>query len=240
MTEEKKKILFVLTSHDKLGNTDEKTGFHFGEMADPYYVLQDHGLEVDLASIKGGEPPADPGSLKKDIPEDGAAMKKLKSTIKIDDVDMDEYEGIFMPGGHGTMWDFPSNTALIKAIETAWKDDKVVAAVCHGPAAFVNAKNKEGEPLVKNRRVNSFTDEEERAVGKDKAVPFLLETRLREQGALFDSELPFQAIVVEDSNLITGQNPKSASLVANGILRTLGISPYVDAKQQQEDAEEAA
>jgi putative intracellular protease/amidase len=237
MTEKNKKFLFVLTSHATLGDSGEKTGFHLSEMADPYYILEEHGFKVDLASIKGGEPPIDPASAKettesgKRFQKDTAAMKKLKSTLKIDDVDMSEYAGIYMAGGHGTMWDFPSSKGLQKAIEDAWKKDKVVAAVCHGPAAFVNAKNKEGEPLVKNRRVNSFTDEEERLVKKDKVVPFLLETRLHEQGGLFEHEQPFQGLVVEDSNLITGQNPKSASLVANGILRTLGISPYVGKEQ---------
>jgi putative intracellular protease/amidase len=236
------KFLFVLTSHDRLGKTDEKTGFHYSEMADPYYILQDHGVGVDIASIDGGEPPADPGSLEKsedDIPEsvrrflnDDAAVEKLKSTIHIDDVQMDQYAGIYFPGGHGTMWDFPTSEGLKKVVEAAWNSKKIVAAVCHGPAAFVSAVDKDGKPLVKNRRVNCFTDEEERKVKKDKIVPFLLESKLRELGALIEKEQPFEAFIVEDSHLITGQNPKSAPLVANAILRVLGISPYQETRKE--------
>lgn len=242
---DRQKFLFVLTSHDRLGNTDEKTGFHYSELADPYYILQDHGVDVDLASIAGGEPPADPASLEKnqdDIPEsvrrfinDDAAMAKLKSTKAIDSVQMENYAGIYMPGGHGTMWDFPESKGLKKAIEEAWNSQKLVAAVCHGPAAFISAVDKDGKPIVQNRRVNCFTDEEERKVKKDKIVPFLLESKLRELGALVEKEQPFEAFLVEDSHLITGQNPKSASLVANAILRSLGISPY----QKNEEREVA-
>jgi putative intracellular protease/amidase len=244
MTQQRQKFLFVLTSHDQLGESGGKTGFHFLEMSDPYYILQDHGLEVELASIKGGNPPADPESLKeaqkkeesvKRFLSDKEALRKLKNTLKIDDVNMKAYEGIYLPGGHGTMWDFPSSQGLKRAVEEAWKSGKMVAAVCHGPAGFVEARKENGEPLVKNRRLNCFTDEEERTVGKDDIVPFLLETRLRKLGCLFDNTSPFQAIVVEDSHLITGQNPPSASLVANAILRTLGISPY-----QQNTTSEAA
>lgn len=232
----KQKFLFVLTSHGELGDTGEKTGFHFQEMSDPYYILQEHGIEVDLASIKGGEPPADPKSEKdkaesvQRFQKDKDAMAKLQATKKIDQINISDYAGIYLPGGHGTMWDFPDNKALQKAIEQAWADKKVVAAVCHGPAGFVNVKDKEGNPFFKNRRINSFTDAEEQAAKKDKIVPFLLQSKLKNLGGLFETTDPGQAIVVEDSNLITGQNPPSAALVANGILRTLGISPFTQAK----------
>lgn len=233
----KKKFLFVLTSHGALGDTGEKTGFHFVEMSDPYYILQDHDIAVTLASIKGGNPPADPGSVDYEnrdqnaksvnrFLDDRGAMKKLESTVKIDDVTMDDYDGVFLPGGHGTMWDFPDNRALGDVLSEAWTSEKIVSAVCHGPAAFVNLQDRHEEPLVKNRRINSFTDEEERSVEKDAIVPFMLERRLRDLGAIFEHEIPFQGIAVEDSHLITGQNPKSASLVANAILNTMGISPY--------------
>lgn len=233
-----KKFLFVLTSHDQLGDTGDQTGFHFAEMSDPYYILQDHGVEVDLASIKGGEPPADPCSLKEDaesmkrFQKDSAAMAKLKSTTKIDDVDVSAYEGIFLPGGHGTMWDFPDNKALKQALETIWRQKKIIGAVCHGPAALVNLKDEGGQPLVKNHRLNCFTDEEERKVKKDKVVPFLLESALREKGAIFEHAEPFEAKLVDDGHLITGQNPPSAELVANMMLMGIGISPYLDEKKQ--------
>lgn len=233
----KKKFLFVLTSHDKLGNTDDKTGFHFSEMSDPYYILQDHGIEVELASIKGGNPPADPSSVDYDdrdknadsvnqFLDDKDAMKKLKATVKIDAVNIADYDGVYLPGGHGTMWDFPENKALQSLLNKAWTSEKIVAAVCHGPAAFVKLEDENGEPRVKNRRLNCFTDEEEESAGKDDVVPFMLERRLRDLGAVFEKEIAGQGIAVEDSYLITGQNPKSASLVANAILNTMGISPY--------------
>jgi len=232
----KNKILFILTSQRQLGDTGEETGFHFSEMAEPYYILQEHGVEVTLASIKGGTAPIDPGSLKDDDParqeiidrfqDDPQAMDKLKNTAPVADIDIAGFDGLYLPGGHGTMWDFPDNKALQALLTKAWEQEKVIGAVCHGPAAFVNAKDSNGEPLIKNRRLNSFTNEEETEVEKDNVVPFLLESRLREQGALFDKEQPFQAFVVEDSHLLTGQNPASAPLVANAILRCLGISPY--------------
>ncbi len=238
------KFLFVLTSHDTLGDTEEKTGFHFSEMADPYYILEDHGVEVHLASIRGGEPPADPASLKepsesvKRFQKDDAAMKKLKATQKIADVNVSDYDGIYLPGGHGTMWDFPNSSGLQKAIETIWQQDKIIAAICHGPAGFVSARDEDGNPLVKNHRINCFTDEEERKVKKDQIVPFMLETRLHELGAIFEHADPFQPICVDDGRIITGQNPASAEMVANTMLRAVGISPYIDVKK--DDEEEAA
>ncbi len=225
-----KRFLFVLTSHDQLGETGEKTGFHFDEMAQPYYILQDHGFVVDIASIKGGEPPAAP---MKEQPEsvvrfrnDKEAMKKLKGSKKIDAVDIKHYEGIYLPGGHGAMWDFPESEELQKVVEEAWVRGEIVAAVCHGPAGLVNARDEEGEPIVKDRCVNCFTNAEEEEVKKEKIVPFLLESRLRELGGLFVSEQPFQGILVQEGTLIMGQNPKSSGLVANAILRALGVSPY--------------
>jgi putative intracellular protease/amidase len=230
-----KKFLFVLTSHSQLGDSGEKTGFHYSEMAEPYYILSDHGFEVDLASIAGGEPPIDPSSTKDNGEEefesvrrfmkDQDAQTKLKNTKKVDDVKIDGYEGVYLPGGHGAMWDFPNSQGLKALLESADQNQKIIAAVCHGPAGFVNIMTKDGTPLVKDRRLNSFTDEEERAVKKDKIVPFLLETKLRELGGFIEKQQPFVGYVAEDSHLITGQNPKSASLVANSILRSLGIVP---------------
>lgn len=241
MDRKPQKFLFVLTSQETLGDTGEKTGFHFSEMAEPYYILEDHGVDVVLASINGGQPPADPSSVekpggKKDIVErfhaDDDAMERLASTQPVDQIDIAEFEGVYLPGGHGTMWDFADNAALTALIEKAWRSGKIVAAVCHGPAGFLNVKDERGDPLVKNRYVNSFTDEEERKTGKDKTVPFLLESALREKGALFEHEAPQQAYMAQEGRLITGQNPASASLVANAILRALGISSYKGASAQ--------
>lgn len=240
-SQEHKKILFVLTSHDRLGGSGEKTGFHWSEMTDPYFYLQDNGVEVTLASIKGGEAPADPASLRDEegkTPEsvtrfhkDAKAMKKLKSTLKVDDVKLDEYDGIYLPGGHGTMWDFPRNAALIHAIEQFWADGKIVAAVCHGPAAFLNACDEKGKPLVKGRMVNSYTNDEETESGKDAIVPFMLETELRRLGGLFESDYPWAGIVVRDGQLMTGQNPKSALPLGRAILSALGLTPHSEEEE---------
>jgi putative intracellular protease/amidase len=233
MTGDKAKFLFVLTSHDKLGNTGQKTGFHFSEMADPYYLLKNAGVEVDLASIAGGRPPADPGSLKNNPGENPESVRrfletpedknKLDNTLPVSTVNIDEYDGIYMPGGHGTMWDFPTNEALTRLIEAAWKEDKIVAAVCHGPAAFIAVRDENGDPLVQDRRINSFTDAEEKKVERDNVVPFLLQDKLRALGAIFESAPPFEEIVVIDGRLITGQNPASAPGVGRAILKKLGL-----------------
>lgn len=232
MTEKTPAILFVLTSHNTLGDTDQRTGFHFSEMSDPYYILKDSGIMVDLASIQGGRVSADPESVKEgpggnpesvqrflDTPED---REKLENTIPVAAADMARYEGVYLPGGHGTMWDFPDSEELTKLIEDAWEQDKIVAAVCHGPAALIAARDREGAPLVQDRRVNSFTDNEERKVEKDDIVPFLLESKLRALGAIFEGAPPFQEIVIIDGPLITGQNPASAAGVGQAILRKLG------------------
>lgn len=238
-----KKFLFILTSHNLLGNTKEKTGFHYNEMAEPYYLLQDHSIEVDLASVQGGEPPADPSSLRKNLQEnpenvrrfmnDKSAMSKLKSTLHINNISIDNYVGLYLPGGHGTMWDFPNNITLKKIIEKAWVDQKIIAAVCHGSAALVNVRDKNGIPLVKGQRVNCYTDEEEKRSGKDKFVPFLLERRLRELGAIIEKSPPNHPCIVQDSYFITGQNSKSAALVAQAILHSLKIFPDYESEEKK-------
>lgn len=228
----KKPFLFVLTSHDSLGNSHDKTGFHFSEMAEPYLILTEAGIEVELASVKGGEPPVDPGSIEDadereqaiitQFKNDERAVNKLVRTKTLEDVNMDDYSGVFFPGGHGTMWDFVDNPALTALVEKAWADNKILAAVCHGPAAFIDAKNGDDKPLVSGKEINSFTDEEEKKIGKDKIVPFLLETRLRARGALFQGTDCFKPCLIVDGNFITGQNPVSARGVAQAILEKLG------------------
>jgi putative intracellular protease/amidase len=218
------RILIVLTSHASLGDTGKDTGFHFEELAVPYWAFRDAGHSVDLASIAGGKPPHDPESLKDDPkknPEavtrflaDKDAAASLSRTLPIEAVKPAAYDAVFLPGGHGTMWDLPGNTALARVIGTIAAEGGAVGAVCHGPAGLLDAKGKDGKRLVAGKRINSFTDSEERSAGLDTTVPFLLETRLREAGAQFEGGADYAAYAVRDGKLVTGQNPASSAKVA--------------------------
>lgn len=224
-------ILIVLTSHDRLGDSGASTGFHYEEMTTPYYLFKDAGYDCVLASIKGGRPPHDPGSLKEDREEnppsvnrfiaDEAAMSKLSHSLPVGDVEAEGFAALYLPGGHGTMWDLPENAALGALISRMLHEKKPVAAVCHGPAGLIAAEDAMGQPVVKGRKVNCFTNREEEMVEKQDIVPFLLETALRELGAEFECSEPFKAHVAQDENLITGQNPASAEGVARAVIRYL-------------------
>lgn len=217
-------ILFVLTSHTALGDTGKPTGFYYEELATPYLALTDAGHDVHIASIKGGPGAHDPGSLKADeaarpasvrrFVSDAAAMKKLAATTAIAEVNPADYHGIFLPGGHGTMYDFPPSDFLGKAVVSIYEAGGVVGAVCHGPAGLVNATRDDGKPLVAGLKFSSFTDAEEEAVGLVSAMPFLLETRLTELGGVFQGAPNFTAKAVRDGRLVTGQNPMSSAAVA--------------------------
>lgn len=228
-----KTILFVLTSHTQLGESDKKTGFHFEEMSTPFYVLEDNAIRVEIASVAGGRAVPDPGSVDTDNDEnnpetvrrfrgDEAAMRKLENTLPLDTVEPDVYDGIYLPGGHGTMWDFPENQHLARIIEKHYQDGKIIGGICHGPAGFVSARTPDGEPIVKGRHINCFTDAEEKEVGLDDTVPFLLESKLRDLGAIIEKADPFQTKVVRDRLLVTGQNPASADGVGLEMIRALG------------------
>lgn len=223
------RILIVLTSHQQLGDTGQDTGFWLEELASPYYVFVDAGAEVTLASIQGGAPPIDPKSGQPDSETDSTrrfrsdpvAQQKLRNTVSIGTVKADDYDALFLPGGHGTMWDFPDNTALTNLIEAFDGQAKTVAAVCHAPAALVNVNSTAGAPLVKGKRITAFTDSEERTVQLEQVVPFLLESRLRELDAQFEGAADFAAFVQQDGNLITGQNPASSGPAAAAVLKAL-------------------
>ncbi|WP_299204685.1 type 1 glutamine amidotransferase domain-containing protein [uncultured Amphritea sp.] len=222
-------ILFVLTSHDALGETGEKTGFWIEEFVAPYYVFADAGANITLASPAGGQPPIDPKSALEDFQtddtrrfdQDAALQHKLASTLKLDEVSADEFDAIFYPGGHGPMWDLTNDQKSIDLIEAFSRQDKVVSAVCHAPSVLINAKNAQGEPLVKNRNVTGFTNTEEAAVGLTDVVPFLLEDELKKRGGLYSQGSDWAPYLVEDGLLITGQNPASSSLVAKAVLARL-------------------
>jgi len=232
MSASAKRLLFVMTSADKMGPSGAATGFHWEEMTTPYYILRDSGVQVQLASIRGGRPPHDPGSL--DEPgkrpesverflKDAEAMSRLENTAPISAIDADAYDGVYLPGGHGTMWDMPDNPDLAQVVGRLDERGRLVAAVCHGPAGLISAKWEDGTPVVRGKRINSFTDAEERAVKKDGIVPFMLESRLRELGAKFESAENFKPHVAVDLNMVTGQNPMSAEGVALAMLQTLGV-----------------
>src|SRR5664280_2365565 len=222
-------VLMVLTSHDQLGDTGEKTGFWLEEFAAPYYELADAGATITLASPAGGQPPLDPRS---DAPEaqtdatrrfrdDPDAQAALANTTKLIDVSAAPFDAVFYPGGHGPMWDMPDNATSIALIEAFVKADKPVGAVCHAPAAFVNVRGEDGKYLVKGKRVTGFTNAEEKAVGLAEVVPFLLEDRLKERGALYSKGVNWVPHVQADGKLVTGQNPASSGPAAKELLTLL-------------------
>lgn len=223
------KILMVLTSHDELGDTGNKTGFWLEEFAAPYYVLKDAGAQIVLASPKGGQPPLDPKSdapdaqteATKRFKSDESTKKELASTQVLADVSADDFDAIFYPGGHGPMWDLSHDSHSIALIEAFVLADKPVGAVCHAPAVLINARGTDGEPLVKGRQVTGFTNSEEDAVGLTDVVPFLLEDSLKEKGGLYSKGDDWASYVRVDGKLVTGQNPGSSEEAAKALLKLL-------------------
>ncbi|TXE13070.1 type 1 glutamine amidotransferase domain-containing protein [Seonamhaeicola algicola] len=224
-----KHVLFVLTSHDELGNTGHKTGFWIEEFAAPYYLLKDQGVQITIASPKGGQPPIDPKSNEKDFEtpatvrfnNDKETQAILAKTVKLETVNQADYDAVFYPGGHGPLWDLAENKNSIALIEAFYNNNKPVAAVCHAPAVFKNTKNTNGEPLVKNKKVTGFTNTEEAAVQLTEVVPFLVEDMLKNNGGVYSKKDDWNAYAVEDGLLITGQNPASSELVAELLLEKL-------------------
>lgn len=223
-----KKVLFVLTSHDELGNTGEKTGFWIEEFAAPYYELADKGVIIDIASPLGGQPPIDPKSSDpsaatedtKRFDKDADLQAKLSTTHKLSDVKESDYDAVFYPGGHGPLWDLAEDKNSIALIEAFYNSKKPVAFVCHSPAALKNVKVN-GEFLVKGKKLTGFSNTEEEAVQLTKVVPFLLEDALQANGATYSKIGDWQPYAVEDGLLITGQNPASSKLVAEKLLNQL-------------------
>lgn len=223
------KILFVLTSHDQLGNTGEKTGFWIEEFASPYYYLVDKGVDVTLASPNGGQPPIDPTSDKPEnqtestirFKADKELQEKLSKTHKLSEVSSDDYDAVFYPGGHGPLWDLAESETSAKLIESFYNSDKPVSFVCHAPAALKHVKNTDGEPLVKGKKVTGFTNTEEELVKLTDVVPFLVEDMLKENGGIYSKKGDFEEYAIEDGLLITGQNPASSEKVAEMLLAKL-------------------
>ena len=220
------KILMVLTSHDQLGRTGRKTGFWLEEFAAPYFVFKDVGVELTLASPKGGQPPIDP---KSDLPEnqtsamarfkqDPLAQKDLANTVKLASVKSNDYDTVFYPGGHGPMWDLAESPDSIALIESFYNSGKPIALVCHAPGVLRKVKYK-GEPLVKSKHVTGFTNGEEEEVKLTNVVPFLVEDELLRLGATFEKQRNWAPFSVTDGRLITGQNPASSTVTAKALLK---------------------
>jgi putative intracellular protease/amidase len=215
-------VLFVLTSHDELGDTGEKTGFWVEEFASPYYILKDKGVNITLATPKGGKAPIDPSSNKEDaatestkrFDKDEEAQERINTTLKLSTINAADYDAVFYPGGHGPLWDLSQDKTSIKLIETFNEQKKPIAFVCHAPAALKNVKGTDGNPLVKGRKVTGFTNTEEAAVALTDVVPFLVEDMLKENGGIYSKGDDWSEYVLQDDNLITGQNPASSKLVA--------------------------
>ena len=222
------RILMVLTSHDQLGNTGRKTGFWLEEFAAPYFVFRDAGVEVTLASPKGGQPPLDP---KSDLPEnqtpamarfkqDKAAQQALAGTVQLADMKSENFETVFYVGGHGPLWDLAESPASIALLESFYNSGKVIALVCHSPGVLRHVMYQ-GEPLVKGKRVTGFTNEEEAAVQLTHVVPFLVEDELKRLGAKFEKLPNWQPHSIVDGRLITGQNPASSTSAAQALMKVL-------------------
>lgn len=217
-----KKILFVVTSHEHIEN-GPKTGLWLPEFTEPYRAFLKKGYEITVSSIRGGKAPIDERS-KAGLEEEHqwqVAMKQLDQTPPLHTLQINSFDALFLPGGHGTMFDLPGNPVLERAIRTIYESGKIVAAVCHGPAGLIDVKLTNGQFIAKGKKLTAFTNVEERLAKYDPYMPFLLESRLREQGALFSAEPAWSDHVVRDGNLITGQNPQSSISVAQAVIEAL-------------------
>jgi putative intracellular protease/amidase len=222
------KILQVLTSHDQLGNTGRKTGFWLEEGVAPYFVFRDAGVQLTLASPKGGKPPIDPAS---DLPDkqttamtrfkkDETAQKAFANTARLADVKAEDFDTVFYSGGHGPMWDLAESPVSIALLESFYNSGKPIALVCHSSGALRHVKYK-GEPLVKGKHVTGFTNGEEEDVKLTKVVPFLVEDELLRLGAIFEKVRNWQPFSITDGRLITGQNPASSTSAARTLMKQM-------------------
>jgi len=223
------KILMVLTSHDKLGNTGLKTGFWLEEFASPYYVFKDQNVDITLASPKGGNPPLDPKSDEPDFQteaterfrNDEDAQKQLANTLRLDALDASDFDAVFYPGGHGPLWDLAEDKSSISLLETFSQQGKPIGLVCHSPGVLYHTKGEDGSPLVKGKRVTGFSNSEEEAVQLTQIVPFLLEDMLKSNQGLYHKGTDWESHVEVDGNLLTGQNPASSKAVAIEMMNKL-------------------
>ena len=227
------KVLIVLTSHDTLGDTGRKTGFWLEELAAPYYMFRDAGVETVLASPKGGRPPLDPASDEPDFQTamthrfdaDPDAQAALAATVRLDSVSAAEFDAVFYPGGHGPLWDLAEDKHSVRLIEDTLRAGKPVALVCHAPGVLRHVTNEDGTPLVQGRPVTGFTNTEEEAVGLTGVVPFLVEDELKKLGGSFSRTTDWASHVVQNDLLITGQNPNSSTVAAAALIARHSLTP---------------
>ncbi len=230
--EKRGKILAVVTSCEIMGSSGKKTGYELTELSRAYYVFMTNGFEVDIASIKGGNPPViidseDMGIYDYAFLNDSIAQQKVLNTIPIEKVDSKEYDAIYFAGGKGTMFDFPNNARIQSIVQEYYESGKIIGAVCHGPAALVNVTLKDGSFLLAGKEVCSFTNEEELFLIPDaeNIFPFLLEDELIAKGAYFKRGHQYLKNICEDGNLLTGQNPWSTWALAEAMIKKLGYEP---------------
>lgn len=221
-----KRILIVATSNAKLGDSGKETGYWMSEVTHPWKVFSEAGYDVDFVSPLGGNCPVEGVDLSdpvnKEFVESTKGQEKISHSMKPSEVDPKDYQAIFYAGGHGVMWDFPENKELAEIARDIYEQGGVVSAVCHGPAGLVNIKLSNGQYLIKGKHINCFSNDEEKNVGMDGIVPFLLESKLVERGAIYEKSDMFQPHVVSNERLVTGQNPMSAKSVAEAVVMRLG------------------
>jgi putative intracellular protease/amidase len=228
-----KRVLMILTSHDDLGISGKKTGNWFDEVATPYYKFRQAGFDVTIASAKGGTAPIDPLSYDdafmtesgRKFLGDPAAQRALSNTLRFNEIDENDYGGVFFPGGYGQLWELASDLKVIRSIETWLATNIRVAMVCRAPAVLPDARKSNGEPLVQGMNITGFTDAEDLELGLSRHLLFSLERALTINGANFKrSNRNWSPNVVEDGALITGQNPASAAPIADALIAHIQIT----------------
>ena len=223
------KILIIATSHYKMGDTDEKTGVWLEELATPYYIFKEAGADVVLASPKGGAVPLDPKSQSiivvtppaKRFIKDVEAMSVLAHSVLLSEITAGDFDGVYLPGGHGPMWDITGNTTVSQLLEEFYRANKPIGSVCHGVVALLDLQNERGEPVIKGKQITAFSNSEEESARLTKIVPFLLETKLRSLGALYSKGPDYVSHVLAEGNIITGQNAASSEGVAKKMIALL-------------------
>ena len=216
-----KKVLFVLTSTSQYPDGTE-TGLWLEEAGEPYDILKNEGIDVDITSIKGGKVNLDPNSTSDELLNKYTSFTShLNTTPSIEEINVDEYDAIYLPGGHGTVFDFANNEKLANILVHFRDHDKIISSVCHGPSAFVGVKTSNGKYLVDGIRLTAFTDSEEKAMGLEEKVPFLTQSKLEEQGADFVTSNDFTSHLEEDRKFITGQNPQSSEVIGKALVNAL-------------------
>ena len=240
--ERRGRVLAVVTSTATIGDSGRKAGYELTELSRAYYVFRANGYDVDIASPRGGEPPM---KLDEDLDQadhaflnDADAMRRLKATLRLRDIDAKRYDAVYFVGGKGTMFDFPDDADIQRIVRAIDARGGVIGAVCHGPAALLNVRRDDGERLLAGRRVTGFSNDEELFLIEDARLlfPFLLQDGLRDAGAHYVEGPMYLDNTVVDGRLVTGQNPWSTWSVAEAMVRALGHEPVLRAPTREEQA----